>query len=133
MMINITTTDLIKGELLLSASTKTGTVDPQVLAEIIRRIVSCADPEKIILFGSGAQGAMGPDSDIDLLVIKNGEFDAGQLTGEIYQNLIGIGQAVDIIVVSASDVKQYGNSPYLIIYPALQHGKEVYHAGQVSS
>ena len=117
----------------MSASTKTGSVDTHILKEIIRRIVTCADPEKIILFGSGAQGTMGPDSDIDLLVIKKGEFDAGRLTEEIYLNMIGIGQAVDIIVISSSDTKRYGDSPYLIIYPALQQGKEVYHAGQVFS
>jgi predicted nucleotidyltransferase len=115
----------------MSTSTKTGTVDPDVLKEIVRRIVACTNPEKIILFGSGAHGTMGPDSDLDFLVIKNGEFDAGRLTEEIYLNLIGIGQAVDIIVVSASDVHQYGSSPYLVISPALREGREVYHAGPV--
>lgn len=116
----------------MTPSTKTGTVDPGVLEEVIRRIVHCANPDKIILFGSGAHGTMGPDSDLDLLVIKNGDFDAGRLTEEIYVNLIGIGQAVDIIVVSASDVHQYGLSPYLVINPALREGREVYHAGPVS-
>ena len=78
-------------------------------------------------------GGMSPDSDIDLLVIKNGEFDAGSLTEEIYMNLIGIGQAVDVIVISASDAERYRNSPYFIVYPALHQGREVYHAGQVST
>ncbi|MDO9325800.1 MAG: nucleotidyltransferase domain-containing protein [Methanoregula sp.] len=50
-------------------------VEPLVLGEIVRRIVACASPEKIILFGSGARDEMGPDSDIDILVIKNGEFE----------------------------------------------------------
>ena len=75
-----------------------GFVDSTVLEEIIRRIVICASPEKIVLFGSGARGEMGSNSDIDLLVIKNGEFDAGALTEEIYMHLIGIGKAVDILV-----------------------------------
>jgi len=110
-----------------------GIVDPHVLESIINRIVSIANPEKIILFGSGALGEMGPSSDIDLLVIKNGEFDAGSLTEEIYMNLIGIGQAVDVIVISASDAERYRNSPYFIVYPALHQGREVYHAGQVST
>ena len=71
---------------------KKGIVDPQVLKEIVRRIVTCAHPEKIILFGSGARGEMSHDSDIDLLVIKEGEFDAGNLTEKIYMHLIGIGK-----------------------------------------
>jgi uncharacterized protein len=108
-----------------------GTVDLSVLDEIVRRIVACSNPEKIILFGSGARDEMGPASDIDLLVIKNGEFDAGNLTEEIYMNLLGIGRAVDVIVISSQDAERFRNSPYFIVYPALQQGREVYHAGQV--
>jgi predicted nucleotidyltransferase len=110
-----------------------GAVDPFVLKEIVRRIVACADPEKIILFGSGARGQMGAASDIDLLVIKNGVFDSGTLTEEIYMHLIGIGQAVDVVVISSSDAKRYKDSPFFIVYPALQQGREVYHAGQIST
>ena len=110
-----------------------GIVNPQVLEEIVRRIVTCAHPEKIILFGSGARGEMSPDSDIDLLVIKEGEFDAGKLTEKIYMHLIGIGKAVDVVLISSSDAQRYRNSPYFIVYPALQQGREVYHGGQVST
>ena len=112
---------------------KRRTVDPEVLEEIIRRIVACSNPEKIILFGSGARGEMGPASDIDLLVIKSGEFDTGGLTEEIYMNLISIGQAVDIIVISSQDAERFRNSPYFIVYPALRQGREVYHAEEVST
>jgi Nucleotidyltransferase domain. len=112
---------------------KDRTVDPFILEKIVQRIVTCAHPEKIILFGSGARGNMGPDSDIDLLVIKEGEFDAGAITDEIYMNLIGIGQAVDVVVVSAVDAERYRDSPYFIVYPALLEGREVYHAEPVST
>ena len=126
---NLNTKPVFAGE----ETMKKGTVDPEVLEEIIRRIIACANPEKIVLFGSSARGEMGPSSDIDLLVIKSGEFDAGSLTEEIYMNLIGIGQAVDIIVISSLDVERFRNSPYFIVYPALQQGREVYHAGEVST
>jgi predicted nucleotidyltransferase len=45
------------------------TVDQKTLDDIIRRIVEVAQPEKIILFGSAARGEMGPNSDVDLLII----------------------------------------------------------------
>ena len=48
----------------------TGTVDPAVLDEVIRRVVEVAQPEKIILFGSAAWGRMGPHSDLDPLVVR---------------------------------------------------------------
>ena len=76
------------------------TVSPLMLNEIILRIVEVAKPDKIILFGSAARGQMGRNSDVDLLVVKSGDFHRGQLTEEIYMNLFGVGQAVDIIVVS---------------------------------
>jgi predicted nucleotidyltransferase len=38
-----------------------------VLAEVIRRVVEVARPDRIILFGSAALGKAGPDSDVDLL------------------------------------------------------------------
>jgi predicted nucleotidyltransferase len=110
---------------------KCGTVDPLILDEVVRRIVACANPEKIILFGSGARGEMGSNSDIDLLVIKSGDFDAGALTEEIYMQLIGVGQAVDVVVVSATDAKRYRDSPYFIVYPAFLQGRVVYNAEPV--
>jgi uncharacterized protein len=44
-------------------------VTEEVLAEIVRRIVTALHPEKIVLFGSYAYGKPSGDSDVDLLVI----------------------------------------------------------------
>jgi predicted nucleotidyltransferase len=97
------------------------------LQEIIRRIVRVAHPEKIILFGSAARGEMGPNSDVDLLVIKRGEYHQGHLTGDIYMNLHGVGQAVDVILVTPEQVERYRDTNCLVIAPALRQGREVYH------
>lgn len=55
-------------------------VDHASLEKIIQRIVEAAKPDKIILFGSAARGTMGPNSDVDLLVVKSGKFHRGRLT-----------------------------------------------------
>ena len=102
------------------------TLDQQTLHEIIRRIVAVAHPDKIILFGSAARDQMGMNSDVDLLVIKRGNFYRGRLTKEIYMNLFGVGQAVDIVVVTPEDVEQYRESIAMVIRPALEEGKVVY-------
>jgi len=104
------------------------TVSPLMLNEIILRIVEVAKPDKIILFGSAARGQMGRNSDVDLLVVKSGDFHRGQLTEEIYMNLFGVGQAVDIIVVTPEDIERYKDSFAVVIYPALKEGKVVYAA-----
>ena len=103
-------------------------VNQELLEEIIRRVVQTAQPEKIILFGSAARGEMGPNSDVDLLVIKRGKFDQGRLTGDIYLGLHGVGQAVDVIVVTPEQVEQHRDRPWLVIAPALRDGREVYHS-----
>lgn len=99
--------------------------DQAVLAEVIRRIVEVADPEKIILFGSAARGDMTRHSDLDLLIIKEGG-DALDLMGRIYMRLHGVGTAVDALVVSPEDVERYKNSHALVFRPALQEGRVIY-------
>ena len=79
------------------------TVNRRKLSEIIRRIVKVAAPEKIILFGSAARGEMGPNSDVDLLVVKGGKYNRSRLAAAIYMNLHGVGQAVDVIVVTPEE------------------------------
>lgn len=101
------------------------TQDDETLQEIIRRIVDVAQPEQIILFGSVARGEMGPDSDVDILVIKRGAHRR-KLAQAIYMNLIGVGRAVDIVVVTPDDIDRYRNSPALIIEPALREGRTIY-------
>jgi uncharacterized protein len=105
-----------------------GRVEPEVLANIIRRVVEAAQPDKIILFGSAARGEMGPNSDIDLLVIKGGKFHRGRLTTVIYRHLAGADAAVDVVVVTPEEVERYRNTPCLVIYPAVREGKVVHGA-----
>lgn len=103
-------------------------VAPQVMQDIIARVVAAARPQRIILFGSAARGAMGPNSDVDLLVVKDGRFDRGRLTERIYLQLEGAGEAVDVIVVTPDEVERYRDLPWLVIAPALKEGKVVYAA-----
>jgi uncharacterized protein len=102
--------------------------DGDVLAEIVRRIVRVAAPERIVLFGSAARGEAGSASDLDLLVIKPGYYHRGRLTEEIYLSLIGVGAAVDVVVVTPEDVERYREAPALVIAPALREGRVVYAA-----
>lgn len=106
--------------------TRRGRVKRRVLAEVVRRVVEAAQPQKIILFGSAARGRMGPHSDLDLLVIKGGKFDRRRLITAIYNQLAGVDAAVDVVLATPEDIERYGNSPYLVYYPALREGKVLY-------
>ena len=54
-----------------------GTVDPLLLTGIIRRIVTCAHPEKNYPFRIRSTGETGADSASDLLMIKKENSIAG--------------------------------------------------------
>jgi uncharacterized protein len=105
-----------------------GCPDQQTLSGIVRRVVEAASPEKIILFGSAARGEMGPNSDVDLLVIKGGKFNRGRVTTAIYRQLSDVDAAVDVILVTPEEVEQYRDTPCLVICPALRDGMVVYGA-----
>jgi predicted nucleotidyltransferase len=100
-------------------------LNSKVLDEIVRRIVEVAEPEKIILFGSADRGELGPASDIDLLVVKP-DVHRRRLSQAIYATLLGVGQAVDVVVVTPEDIERYKNSPAVVIEPALREGKVLY-------
>ena len=95
------------------------------LDDIIRRVVEVAQPEQVILFGSAARGDMGPHSDVDLLVVKDGA-NRRDLSARIRRNLYGVQTAVDVIVATPDDLKRFKNSHGLIIKPALREGTVVY-------
>lgn len=101
------------------------TVGVDVLAEVVRRIVQVAQPDRIILFGSAVRGEMGPNSDLDLLVVKSGAHRR-HLAQAIYLNLIGVGCPVDIVVVTPADMRRYGDAIGLVLEPALREGRVVY-------
>lgn len=101
------------------------TLDQGTLDDIIRRIVEVVRPKRIILFGSAARDDMGPHSDVDLLIIKQG-VDLRRLTAKVYRRLHGVGAAVDAIMVTPEDVERYKDSHALIIKPALREGRVVY-------
>jgi predicted nucleotidyltransferase len=105
-----------------------GVVDQKTLDEIIRRIVDVAQPKKIILFGSAATGRMGPDSDLDLLIIMPDGIHRRRTAQTIYSSLKGLGLAKDIVVATEGDVHNYGDNPSLVLCPALREGRELYRA-----
>ncbi|MGH7784218.1 MAG: nucleotidyltransferase domain-containing protein [Candidatus Binatia bacterium] len=103
------------------------TLTEEILQEIVRRIVAAVQPQKIILFGSAAREEIGPDSDLDLLVIKARGHRRRTAT-KIERSLIGIGIPTDIIVAKPQDIERYKDTIGLVYRPALREGKTIYAA-----
>jgi predicted nucleotidyltransferase len=103
-------------------------VKVSLIDELVQRIVNAVHPLRIILFGSAARGEMGPNSDLDVLVVMPDGTHWRNTSRLIYERLYGLGFAKDIVVATVSDLEKYGNNPSLIYWPALREGKELYHA-----
>lgn len=101
-------------------------VSNDILNEITRRIVASAQPRKVILFGSASRGEMGPNSDLDILVVMPDGTHRRKTARSIYRNLIGVGFAADIVVVTEQDLDLYGDNIGMVIKPAVEQGKVLY-------
>lgn len=97
------------------------------MVEAVRRIVEAVQPQRVILFGSAARGDGDGASDLDFLVVKQCACRR-EVAAKIYRALIGVGRAVDVVVVTPEDVGRYRNSPCTVIEPAMREGKVVYAA-----
>jgi predicted nucleotidyltransferase len=101
-------------------------VSDKTLKEITSRIVETAHPSKIILFGSAERGEMGPNSDLDVLVVMPPGVHRRNTARSIYRNLIGVGFAVDVVVVTEQDIERYKDNIGMVIKPALEQGRVLY-------
>lgn len=95
---------------------------------LVDKIVQAVSPEKIILFGSAARGQAGPSSDVDLLIIKAGEYHHIELAQQVYASVGRRNFALDIVVATPEEVEKYRNEPCLVLHSALREGKVLYDA-----
>lgn len=99
-----------------------------ILKETVQRILSVVQPKKVLLFGSASRGEMHKDSDIDILVVVQSGTHRRKTAQKIYRNMIGVGFAVDIIVVTEDDIEEFKDNIGMIIRPAIEEGKILYAA-----
>ena len=88
-------------------------------------IADVFDPDQIILFGSAARGELGPNSDLNLLVVKDCPSEL-PFSGEIYkqapEDLADRDFSIDILVCKPENVPRARASRYSIIGTALREG-----------
>lgn len=102
--------------------------DPAQLDELVRRIVEAVHPLKIILFGSAARGEMGPDSDVDIMVVMPEGTPQRPTAQFLYTQLRGLPLAVELVVTTPSRLEKYGDSLGLVYRTVLREGRELYAA-----
>ncbi len=98
------------------------------LDRVVERIVEAVHPLRIILFGSAARGEIGPDSDVDLLVVMPEGTDQLDTAGFLHTQFHGLDVSVDVLVATPSILERHKDNIGLIYRTILREGKDLYAA-----
>jgi predicted nucleotidyltransferase len=96
------------------------------IIEIIDKISSNYNPEKIILFGSYAKGNPGEASDIDLFIIKDSILPRYKRGLEVRRLLYGSMIPIDLLVYTPKEIELQKDKKYSFVYEVLNTGRVVY-------
>lgn len=103
-------------------------MDP-VLQEIVRRVVSRLNPERIYLFGSRARGDATQESDYDLLVVvREPKVPTRRLEMEACDALWGVQASVDLLVWSEAEFERRKSARASLPATVLREGLLLYAA-----
>ena len=100
--------------------------DAKVIDQLIREIVDAVQPLRIVLFGSAARGSLGPDSDIDVLVVMPEGTHRRKTAQQLYRDVIGLGVPFDVLVATPADLERHKDNVGLIYRTILLEGQVVY-------
>ena len=101
-------------------------MDEKLVQEIVHRILSVSQPDRIILFGSAATGQMTRDSDVDLLILESQPEDIMEESVHLRQTLRGLGYPFDVIVMATKRFEETKDLIGGVAYPAHKYGKVIY-------
>jgi predicted nucleotidyltransferase len=93
---------------------------------MVARIRNAMDPDRIVLFGSRARGQARPDSDFDLLIIKESDQPRHRRAAPLYTKLRDLPVEVEIVVYTPEEVADWSQVPEAFVTTALREGKVLY-------
>jgi predicted nucleotidyltransferase len=106
---------------------QTKQVTPELIAYMVEKIVREVRPQRIILFGSRADGEAEQMSDVDLFIVQDGETSNRAVRRRIESLLWGRRFAVDLIVRTPEEVERNvaDNNPFYTRH-VLEEGRVLY-------
>jgi len=103
-------------------------MDESLVKEIVRRVLSVARPDRVIVFGSAATGKMTADSDIDLLVLEARPESPREESRRIRSALGGLGFPFDVVVMATGAFEESKDVIGGLAYPAKKYGRVIFEA-----
>jgi len=101
-------------------------IDSKKIDEVVIRIASRFNPDKIILFGSYANGTPNEDSDLDLLIVQDSDLPMQKRGLDIRLSLIGTKIPMDILIYTKSEFDQENNNNFSFLNSAMKNSKILY-------
>ena len=101
-------------------------VDSNKINDIVNRIATKFNPEKIILFGSYASNSQNDDSDLDLLIIQDTDQPIQTRGFDIRMSLIGTMIPFDILIYTNSEFEKEKDNSFSFLNSAMRNSKVLY-------
>lgn len=98
----------------------------ETLPLAVKRIAETLHPEKIILFGSFANGIPTPDSDVDLLVVMETNASSADRSWSVSRLLIPRPFPVDILVRTPLEIRKERLNRNFFVREIVSQGKTLY-------
>ena len=103
-------------------------ISQEKIDEIVQKIVEGYQPEKIILFGSYANGTPTEDSDLDLLIVKDVEGPRRGRTVPVHMMLKEWSVPMDILIYTPKELEYATSLPITFESEIVRTGKLLYAA-----
>ncbi len=103
-------------------------ITEQQIQELVDKIVSEYDPDKVILFGSFAGGTANENSDVDLLVVKDSDLPRYKRGIELRTLLhkYRFMYPFDLLVYTNSELIEQNKNSFSFLFSVLNNGKVYY-------
>ena len=101
-------------------------IEENKINDIVKRIATNFNPEKIILFGSYAKGNASNDSDLDLIIVQETKLPRHKRSFDIQKMLIGSMLPMDILVYTNNEFEKEKNEKYSFLNSAIKTSKILY-------
>jgi predicted nucleotidyltransferase len=101
-------------------------VTDELLKGVTERIVDAFAPERVILFGSYAEGRATADSDLDLLVVTERSLGRKEQLARTQDLFRDMPLPVQVITISRQEFEETRDVIGGIAYPASKYGRGIY-------